>query len=444
MSKSSLLLALPLLAALAQPAPAFWDEAVSAFKSSTSKKDGDNAPQANKSEPSAWDKLSAQANKSLKEFEIDQGNADTPSWDELKDRAGKAMKKFAKDGKGFDIMRKIKRKAEKLAADEDSALTGRFYDLKQPVEQEDGRKARPLHQEKVTEFIRNYIESGWDNNLLEQYYSPDVELAAPYLYLPRCKASYAPKAFRCNEGKQERHVDPHAWVVVYSGEVTAPKTGHFRFVGMGDDTIVVRFNKEVVLESGWSINSAGSMNLGTKQHYKEYITSPKGGCALFQYEETPHWNQQLGGIQTGHKFHVQKGKTYPIQILVSEIPGNEFGFCLLIEELESGRAITGQYLPDESPVVHLFRTNETEPDLKEIEEALTADDEDYRVGSTLEIPPYKKNSPVWEIKSKAPRRNLLKRATATMSDEDTAMGRRKDAESTEENAPADDTAGDKE
>lgn len=452
MSKRTLFLLLPLLVAFTQPAPAFWDEAVSAFKSTPAHKQPkgkkDKKKEA-KGEPSAWDKLLADANKTtgsdkkegkdksdwdklseqadkdLKDSEKDKGNADTPSWDEIKDRAGKAMEEFAKDGKGFDIMsrvKKMKRKVEKLAADETSALTGRFYDLKQPVD----KKAKPLRREQVVRFIKNYMDSDWDQEMLDMYYSPNVELVAPYLYLPRCKASYAPKAFRCNEGEQERTVEPMDWLVVYSGKVKAPKTGHFRFVGMGDDAIVVRFDEKVVLESGWSIPSEADMVLGTKRQYQDYISSPKGGCALYQYKETPHWNQQLGGIQTGSKFHVKEGETYPIQIIVSEIPGNEFGFCLLIEELETGKAPTGKYKVGDAPVVHIFRTNETQPDLKEIEEALTKEG-DYRVGCTLEIPPFLEDSPVWEVESDEERRSIVERAASTMDDEeDTAMGRRKE------------------
>ena len=459
MSKRILFLVLPLMMAFTQPAPAFWDDAVSAFKGSPAApgkkvKKGKQLKQAetkgdssawdklmgdanktlgtDKNEKSEWDKLSEKANADLKESEKDQGNADNFSWDQLKQRASQSMDKFAKDGQGFDIMRKVqkvKRKVEKLAADENSTLTGRFYDLKQPL---DESKAKPLHRGQVTNFFKNFMDSDWDPEMLEQYYSPKVELAASYLYLPRCKASYAPKAFRCNEGEQERKVEPHAWVVVYRGQVTAPKSGHFRFVGMGDDTIVVRFDKKVVLESGWSINSTGDMDKGTRRDYQDFISSPKGGCALYQYEETPHWNRCLGGIQTGTKFHVKEGETYPIEILISEIPGVEFGYCLLIEELETGKAPTGKYKVGEAPTVAIFRTNEMLPDLKEIEEELKKDGENYAVGARLEVPPFLEDSPIWKVESDGPRRNIVERAAASVSDEDTAMGRRKEIDASAE------------
>lgn len=449
MSKRILFFVFPLLLSFAQQAPAFWDEAVSAIKGSPAApgKKGRNPKQAgakgapgawdklmdganktlgsDKKEKTDWDKLSKKAKADLKESEKDKGNADNFSWDELKTRASQSMDKFAKDGQGFDIMRKVKRRVEKLASDENSSLIGRFYDLKQPL---DTTKARPLHGEQVNDFIKNFMDSDWDPEMLEQYYSPKVELAAPYFYLPYCLASYAPKAFRCNEGEQERQVEHRAWVVVYRGRVTAPKSGHFRFVGTCDDTIAVRFNKKVVLQAGWSISHlSNDMNKGSYKEYQDFISSPKGGCALYQYEEIPEWNKCLGGIQTGTKFHVKEGETYPIEILLSEIPGGRFGFCLFIEELQTGKAPTGKYNVGEAPTLPLFRTNEMLPDLKEIEQELRKDGVNYAPEAKLQIPPFLEDSPIWKVESNGPRRNIVERAAASMSDEDTALGRRKAA-----------------
>lgn len=379
-----------------------------------------------------WSGLVDHARKTLKNSEQNDGNKDSFSWGELTDRAGKAVKQFAEDGKGFDIMRKqVSRKYKKLTADENSTLTGHFYDLKQPVDKE----AKPLRRHEVVQFIKRYMDSGWDTRLLEQYYSPDVELAAPYFYLPRCKASYAPESFECNKGKQEKHVAPQDWLVIYSGEVTAPESGTYRFVGMGDDTIVVRFNKEVVLESGWSIPSRNNMRLGTSRCYQQEITTPESGCALYQYRQTPHWNRKLGGIASGSTFTVEAGRSYPIQILISEIPGNEFGYCLLIEKITNNTPTCGIIPPALSPTLALFRTNDTTPDLGEIAEALKKDGKDYTVGCTLEAPPFAENSPIWaaRISETAQKRNFVERVTAN-ADEETAMGRRKERQRKEKSS----------
>ncbi|MBR1981695.1 MAG: hypothetical protein IKA23_02980 [Akkermansia sp.] len=395
---------------LTTPAPAFWGIC------------GD----ADSGDSGTWGKIVTGARETLKHSARDDGNTDTPRWKDITSSASEAIDQFAKDGKGFDTMqravRKTRRHVQRLAADENSTLTGRFYDLKQPV----APGTRPLSRHSVVSFIHDFMASGWDRGKLEQYYSPEMELAAPYFYLPRCKASYAPEAFNCNQGNQKKQVRPQDWVVHYAGIVTAPESGTYRFVGMGDDTIVVRFNEDVVLESGWTIPSRNHMTLGTKRDYQAQITSKSAGCALYQYPSTPHWNNVLGGIASGRTFKVEQGMQYPIEILISEIPGNEFGYCLLIEKVEGESAAHGQFAPGHSPTLALFRTNATTPDLEEIEEALKKDGKDYTVSLPLEVPPFAEDSPIWAVVPAADteKRNILERTAATVSNEETAMGRR--------------------
>ena len=190
--------------------------------------------------------------------------------------------------------------------DEQSALVGRFYDLKQPV----AEGAKPLTRTAVVQKIREFDEKEWDQSVFDAYYSPAVRLYAPYFYLPRCKASYGPEAFQCNGQEGSRKVAPSGWVVVYRGIVTAPEDGFFRFAGMGDDTLMVRFDNKLVLEAGWSIPTQGDMVLGTKRSYQEELTSNKNKRAFYSYKQTPHWNKVLGGIPTGEVFKVKKGKKY--------------------------------------------------------------------------------------------------------------------------------------
>ncbi len=316
--------------------------------------------------------------------------------------------------------------------DEESALVGRFYDLKQPI---DG-KSRPLRRQQVVELFRQFNGKKWDSQLFESYYSPRVKLYAPYFYLPRCKAEYGPEAFQCNEKSEQPQVSPSDWVVIYRGIVAAPESGTFRFAGMGDDVLMVRFNNKLVLESGWSIPTRGSMTLGTEKGYQREISSRKAGRALYQYTTTPHWNRMLGGIPTGTPFKVQKGKKYPIEILVSEIPGNEFGFCLLLEELKNTKKPPyGTHTPDKSPTLHLFRTNESLPDPDRIRQALTRGSKDYTVNGNMEGPPFLENSLVWQVDfAEAEKRGLFDRlfGKLTGSDKDTAMGSSREDDGKEE------------
>lgn len=306
--------------------------------------------------------------------------------------------------------------------DEHSALVGTFYDLKKPLP---GSNLRPASPSDTVAIIQRFVKKGWDAQVLEKYYSPQVRLYAPYFYLPRCKASYAPVAFQC----QDKDVKPSCWVAIYRGIVKAPKTARYRFVGMGDDVLMVRFNNKTVLEHGWSIPTRGDMTLGTKREYwKEITTARKNPCALFRFEEIPHWNRNVGGMASGKVFDVKEGKEYPIEILISEIPGNEFGYALLIEELGK-KQLSGFVDGNLCMALQLFRTNATNPSEEKLREALRYDGEDYMVGNTMECPPFDPDSPVWEVnydKSKAAGflDHLLQMGQSDQG-RDTAMGKQK-------------------
>ena len=340
------------------------------------------------------------------------------TWDKAKEEWNKAKERWDNLDVNYELMQ-----AFGGDVDEESALIGRFYDLKQPIRE----GAKPMHRQGVVAKIREFDDKKWDQSVFADYYSPAVRLYAPYFYLPRCKASYGPEAFQCNEQEEGRKVAPSGWVVVYRGVVTAPESGFYRFVGMGDDTLMVRFNNKLVLEAGWSIPTRGDMVLGTKRSYQEEMISNKNKRAFYQYKQTPHWNNVLGGIPAGEVFKVKKGEKYPIEILVSEIPGNEFGFCLLVEKVKSpGTAPRGIVPADKSPELALFRTNESKPDFSAIERALTAGDKDFRVKGFMEGPPFKDNSPVWKVDYEAAQeQGLFDSIFGLFRNDDTAMGKRR-------------------
>lgn len=325
------------------------------------------------------------------------------------------------------------------AVDEESALIGRFYDLKRPIDD----KAKPLTGQGVVDIFHEFNKKKWDQDIFNAYYSPKVKLYAPYFYLPRCKASYGPEAFQCNANadKGEPIVEPTAWVVIYRGVVTAPQSGSFRFVGMGDDTLMVRFNNKLVLESGWTIPTRRGFEVGTHADYQQEITrkitnhnaahqkeiTPKTkGRAIYQYENTPHWNNRLGGLPSGVPFTVKKGEKYPIEILVSEVPGSEFGFCLLLEELDDPKNPPhGIIKKDDAPMLHLFRTSKVLPEPEKIKQALKSGGRDYSINDCREGPPFFEDSLIWKADfEEGEKRGLFSRifGKLTGSDKDTAMG----------------------
>lgn len=217
-------------------------------------------------------------------------------------------------------------------------------------------------QANVLRLLKEFHNRKWDTRVFAPYFVPDTKLYTSSFYIPYTNASYAPEAYQCADRVQDG-----GWVCVYKGRVRAPKTGKFRFVGTGDDYLGVRFNNEVVLQAGYLIPSLFE-EPGVATHHLSGMKDPNGGAQkvwadvkagkvpalagqeLVQVKGCDVWNKELGGLVAGKVFSVKEGETYPIQVVISEVPGGAFGCMLLIEDVTDGKKpLGGKY--------DLFRTN---------------------------------------------------------------------------------------
>ena len=252
---------------------------------------------------------------------------------------------------------------------------------------------------RIVERLNNFFNKG-QRDALAPFYSSPQKLYASSFYVPMTQASYAPHAYQCSDVCQ-----PAGWVCVYRGNVRAPKSGKFRFVGVGDDTLGVRFDNKVVLEAGYIIlslwekdNIAGYKVSGDAAANNYWMKVRKGelpdknGYIQIKTPETPTWNQELGGLTAGKVFEVKEGEVYPIQILVSEIPGGAFGYCLFIEDVTDMSA--EQLTNTEQRQFDLFRTNFSSPDQKEIIDQLRKGGASL-YGGRFQLPPFNPDSPIW-------------------------------------------------
>ncbi|WP_035604956.1 hypothetical protein [Haloferula sp. BvORR071] len=262
----------------------------------------------------------------------------------------------------------------------ENALEGSFYDLKQTNK----RKDSGMTNEKIRDVIHEFCNRGWKESILDDYYKASVKLYQTKLYIPLMPADAAPAAFSC-----EKEVQPSRWVVVYRGNVTPPRSGKYRFIGAGDDVLVVRFNNKHVFDHGFTSGTAGIYLAGNgiqflkgkaenedweKIFRKDYPM--KRPVTYYEYDSTRNWNGAIGGLAAGAEFTAEAGTKYPIEILVSEIPGGLFCASLLIEEVGQKYEASSSG----SPVFPLFRLdNEVPPPAK-------ADN----------APPYDPNGPVWK------------------------------------------------
>lgn len=235
-------------------------------------------------------------------------------------------------------------------------LEGSLYDAKQTRE----HKATDIDPDGMAELLRDFTEHSWSQrSLASKCFQADRKLYLAQVCMPLMAAQEAPKAFECQD-----QVQPSRWLIVYHGTVTAPKTGKFRFVGASDDALVVRFNRQNVFDHGFSKGTTG-LRRGNREQVVKY-----------QYPNSPHYNGSIGGYEAGTEFFVKAGTNYPIEILISEIPGGYFGAVLLIQEtgVEYPKTDTG------APLLPLFRVNDGVPPSK---------------GDN--IPPFDPAGPVWKV-----------------------------------------------
>ncbi len=280
-----------------------------------------------------------------------------------------------------------------------SALEGVFYDLKQT--RSGGRssvvnKDGGVIAEEVCEVYHNFTKS-FNRSVLSKFYQSPTKLYASNFFLPQCSANYGPIAFQCQD-----KVKPSGWIAVYKGRVKAPKSGKFRFVGVGDEFIVVRFNRKTVLEAGWCIPSLYSKDMRNvfdmttaTEKGRAYMKAIKEGKDKdhkdYYYTPCPGWNiDSVGGLTGGSPFSVKAGQVYEIEIAVSEGPGGAFGFTLLIEDIDEN--------PQEKKkaadrVFDIFRTNFSLPNEAEIKSLLQK--ANCMRGNALQCPKYNPDSPIW-------------------------------------------------
>jgi len=238
-----------------------------------------------------------------------------------------------------------------------NALVGVFYDTKQDQK----HKATGMNPQQIVGVIQDFTTRGWNQKTLAaKYYQASRKLYQTKMYIPLMAADAAPKAFECDQ-----EVQPRLWIAIYRGNVSPPKSGKFRFIGASDDALVVRFNRQNVFDHGFVRGTTGLHGIEKGQPPLSY-----------KYSSTPHYNNNIGGFAAGPEFEVRAGTTYPIEILISEVPGGYFGAALMIQE--SGVEYPKD--PAGGPILPLFRLDNGVPEQNK-----------------PNAPPFDPQGPVWKL-----------------------------------------------
>ena len=227
-----------------------------------------------------------------------------------------------------------------------AALVGTFYDLKQDKK----RKPTGITPEDYHRVFREFVSEGWRENILSKYFRSPNLLYTTQVLIPHLPAEEGPKAF-----DMEKEVQPSRWLVHYQGRVSPPKDAAIRFVGAGDDVMIVRFNGKVVLDRCW-----------------DQKDSPWKPERNYDYGYTGIPN----GFARGDEIKVRGGEWYDIEILIGEQPGGRVFFSLLLEEegVEYQRDARG------NPILPIFRM---------------ADVPAPEANAGQLFPPFQPDGPVW-------------------------------------------------
>ena len=164
------------------------------------------------------------------------------------------------------------------------------------------------------------------------------------------------------EGKAKAYGDHISWFGVFRGKVIAPRSMTFRFFGAADDAIAVRFNDDLVLETGFfkptlyqgnGIKDKGCNWEYTKTYQQEVAEGKhpdKEGYVVRKLKSTPFCNDCFNGVTGGKPITVTEGKAYPIEIIIGNNGGSTLYYLL-----------TQEVTPRNNAPLQLFRTSNAVP-----------------------------------------------------------------------------------
>ena len=206
-------------------------------------------------------------------------------------------------------------------------LIGTLYDLKQTADRKP-TSAAPANTGigPYRTSVREFLESGWSAGRLQRFFKSPDKLVSGQLFITGRSADDAPKAFEV-----EKLMKPSRWVVHYRCYVEMPSSLPFRFVGSGDDFLVVRWNRKIALDDGYETYLAGGGN------YKDF------GVKVTQEFKVDRRPGGLHRLKAGPWIQVTKGPKVPVEVLIGETPGGVFDCYLAIEVAKSGTKVNGQY-----------------------------------------------------------------------------------------------------
>lgn len=217
----------------------------------------------------------------------------------------------------------------------DLALKGNLFDLKRTskgstlatVQQGDqGKRKDQLHK------ALGLLDRNWDvRKLKDLYYCADTTLYTTCIFIVNEKgqalqATRATEAFKDEETGKPPFQAP-GWLCYYEGKFSVPEDGEYRFVGMGDDAMIVGVGRKTVLYAFWPGEGHGPAVRCQKGW------EPKDFCGKGGKDGRNLANPgQRSSLYKGHWQKLKKGQKYTIKVAFGEAAGGLAGACLGIQQ----------------------------------------------------------------------------------------------------------------
>ena len=169
-----------------------------------------------------------------------------------------------------------------------------------------------------------------DSSLRRHFVAP-ASLYLTHLAIADSNASSGPEYFGAKDS-----IKPSGWMAHYSGKVTVPKTGTYRFSGLGDDYLMLMINGRPRLVASWGDIQASVAGRWEPTEPSGRFTSPMPGMPLV----------------FGDWINLKAGEVIDIDLAIGERPGGKVGFVLHVEE----KGVSYRKAPNGRPILPLFTT----------------------------------------------------------------------------------------
>lgn len=207
-----------------------------------------------------------------------------------------------------------------------AGLPGVVYDFKQDPQKQD----IPFDAGRYFKKVKALGAAGFPAGEVQGYFRvPPLQRRFAYLAMPVEEADLAPWTLGAEQSMQ-----PTGWVAHYSGVVTPPTSGEWRFVGYFDDALAVYINGQPVLDG-----SRDEMINAGEPHPDGELRQPFGTQAA------------LNGKAHAGKWVALNGPTR-IDIVVGERVGTQMGGLLMVENRRTAYNVRS----DGSPILPPFVT----------------------------------------------------------------------------------------